>query len=438
MLIQEVQFKQKSKEFIRDLGIIILPPSPFTFKERPFYLKKICGLSPLERNINNLKKEGLEEVIVFTKNGLDKKIIDEILTKEDFETLITLSTLEELKKEIQKTQPKSLVLLDGSMIIDDRIIKELKTHEEVVIVRGDNIKTNRDDQEREKPLIARVKPEYILNLEDSDLASYKKLINTLISRNSLPTAKTDEIKTYKPGMRRDVPLHLYLFKEPDDFKSAKKLMVKSTQKGTLDLVAWYFNRHFENFFVYLLSETPITANHVTYLVNVLGYITMFLFITQNWWIGIVMLILINIFDGVDGKLARLRMKESKVGHIEHSFDQLYEQAIYVGAGLGAFFIIGEFYVIIVILIMLLADSFNRHCSMQYKEVMKISLADSSRFDQMFRRFDGRRNIYTIHLIVFGLFGYFEFSIFSMCLHAIITGIVYSIQAIRHMKKADLK
>lgn len=43
---------------------------------------------------------------------------------------------------------------------------------------------------------------------------------------------------------------------------------------------------------------------------------------------------------------------------------------------SAFFIIGHFYVVIILIIMLLADSFYRHCSMQYKEVMGITLADT--------------------------------------------------------------
>ena len=74
--------------------------------------------------------------------------------------------------------------------------------------------------------------------------------------------------------------------------------------------------------------------------------------------------------------------------------------------------------------------------MQYKEVMGITLADSSRFDQIFRKFDGRRNIYTLHILIFGILGHFEYAIFSICVHAIITSIIYSIQAIRHMKKVD--
>ncbi|MFW9875973.1 MAG: CDP-alcohol phosphatidyltransferase family protein, partial [Candidatus Thorarchaeota archaeon] len=174
----------------------------------------------------------------------------------------------------------------------------------------------------------------------------------------------------------------------------------------------------------VFADSKITANHVTIIVNIFGFLVLYLFLIHYWWIGLILLIFINILDGVDGKLSRLRMKESRVGHIEHSFDQLYEQTIYLGIGFGAYFIIGSIYIIIVLIIMLLMDSFNRHYSMQYKEVMEITLADNSRFDQIFRKFDGRRNIY------------FEYVIFSICLHAIITSIIYSIQAIRRMKKAD--
>jgi len=62
--------------------------------------------------------------------------------------------------------------------------------------------------------------------------------------------------------------------------------------------------------------------------------------------------------------------------------------------------------------------------------------DSSKFDQLFRKFDGRRNIYTLHILIFGIFGHFQFVIFSICIHAIITSIIYSIQAIKHLKKVD--
>lgn len=47
-----------------------------------------------------------------------------------------------------------------------------------------------------------------------------------------------------------------------------------------------------------------------------------------------------------------------------------------------------------------------------------------------------RNIYTLHILIFGIFGQFKFVIFSICIHAIITSITYSIQAISHMKKAN--
>jgi phosphatidylglycerophosphate synthase len=328
------------------------------------------------------------------------------------------------------------VVLDGGVLIDDRIVSSLLNYgEDIIFIKGNNIHSNHTDKKRSNILGGKINLKSNEYLFEKKIGSFHNFFNSLIFNKTIYHS-SDEISTYKPDMRRDIPLYIYSFRDYQDFKSAKKFLVKITQKGTLDLIAWYFNRHFENIFVYIIADTKITANHITILVNLLGYFVVFLFLIQYWWIGLFLLILVNILDGVDGKLARLKNQESTVGHIEHSFDQLYEQAIYVGIGLASYFIIDLFFVIIVLIIMLLSDSFNRHCSMQYKEVMKITLADSSKFDQLFRKFDGRRNIYTLHILIFGIFGHFQFVIFSICIHAIITSIIYSIQAIKHMKKVD--
>ncbi len=434
-----IQIKSTAQKFIDLIGIIFLPHNPFYFKDQPFYLKKLCGISILERNISMFKKNGIKHIFIFSN---DSKILNNALDfdKNKLKNVIRIKSLREIREYISQekftySNLKYAVILDGGVLIDDRIITPLLNYEEIIYTKGNNIHSNYNNENQSKILAGKIKLKDIDNLTHNNIKSFENLFISL-PLNSAIYHSSDEIPTYMPDMRRDVPLYINLFRNKEDFNSAKKLLIKRTQKGTLDLVAWYFNRHFENLFVYLLADSSITANYITYLVNILGYITLFLFLTQNWWIGFILMIFINIFDGIDGKLARLKNKESLVGHIEHSFDQLYEQAIYVGIGLGSYFIINQFYVIIILIIMLLADSFNRHCSMQYKEVMKITLADSSRFDQLFRRFDGRRNIYILYILIFGILGLFEYIIFSICIHAIITSIIYSIQAIRHMKKGD--
>jgi len=436
-LIEIKSIDQNSDKLI---GIIFLPNNPFFIKDQPFYLKRLYGMSILERNISVLNKNGIKKVFIFSNNLED---LNNALNfdKNNLTKIKKIKSLHFVKEYLNQENLSNFILnyaiiLDGGVLIDDRIVSSLLNYEEEIIyTKGIKIQANYISKKQSKILAGKV------NLLDNTHILKKKEISFNDLFYSLTLNKTiyhssDEIDTYRPDMRRDLPLYFHSFRTHEDFKSAKKILVERTQKGTLDIIAWYFNRPLENIFVKLFANTKITANHITILVNILAYIALILFLTQNWWIGLILLIFINIFDGVDGKLARLKNKESVVGHIEHSFDQLFEQAIYVGVGLGAYFIIGQFYVIIILIIMLLADSFNRHCSMQYKEIMQITLADSSRFDQLFRRFDGRRNIYTLHILIFGILGHFEYVIFSICFHAIITSIVYSIQAIRHMKKAD--
>ena len=433
---ETLQINYNNEDIKKTIGIIILPKNPLLIKERPFYLENFCGLSILERNIKILNKIGIEKIIILTnedivglKNALDATIIKS-------KHVFIFKSFKEINEQFHYSEPKYIILMNGGALIDERIINSLLKYKEIIYIKGNNIVSNYKNHNKNSLLTCKLNLNYIKKIYQNNKISFDNLINLFSKNKHFHFHSTDDIPIYKPDMRRDVPLYVYYFNKIEDFKSIKKLLVKRTQKGTLDLVAWYFNRHFENFFVYILANTKITANHITYIVNVLGYLSLFLFLTQNWWIALILMVLINILDGVDGKLARLRMKESKVGYLEHSFDQLYEQAIYVGIGLGSYIIINEFYVIIILIIMLLADSFNRHCTMQYKEVMKITLADSSRFDQLFRRIDGRRNIYTMHILIFGLINHFEFAIFTICAHAIITSIIYSIQAIRNMKKSD--
>ncbi len=437
MLHKINQLKSVNQSSINSIGIIFLPDDPFLIKKQPFYLKKLCGLSIIERNIRIFIKNGIRNIFILT-NSTEDLNVSEVEKNNRIQKIRSLDMIKDYLNQ-EKRSNKEIdygIFLNGGILIDERIISSLlNSEEDIIFIPGKNIKINRNNNQL-KYLAGKIKfnGKNVFPQPNSS-SSFKDFINSS-SFNKSSYHSTDEITTYKSDMRRNVPISAYVFQHFNDFKSVKKLLVKDTQKGTLDFIAWYFNRYFENFFVYVLADSKITANHVTFVVNIFGFFVLFLFLVHYWWIGLILLILINILDGVDGKLARLRMKESKAGHMEHSFDQLYEQAIYVGIGLGAYFIIDSVYVIFILIIMILMDSFNRHCSMQYKEVMGITLADSSRFDQIFRKFDGRRNIYTLHILIFGILGHFEYAIFSICVHAIITSIIYSIQAIRHMKKVD--
>jgi hypothetical protein len=235
-------------------------------------------------------------------------------------------------------------------------------------------------------------------------------------------------------MRRKLPIYYFVVRQAKDLREVKWSLVKLTQKGTLDFIAWYFNRPLENLVVYLIANGPFTPNHITLFVNILAFIVAGCFIVSPYiitnhlmlskalpWLAFIILIGLTL-----------------LGHLEHSFDQLYEQTVYFAAMWYCLNITQQNLIpwIFLIIAFLIMDTFSRHVSMQYYIVMKISLADSGRFDRFFRRIDGRRNTYTLHFLIFLIIPWKQYLIVSMLVHAAITGIIYAIRAIYHLNRAD--
>ena len=62
-----IQSKAENQDFFNLIGIIVLPNNPFFIKDQPFYMKKLCGVSILERNINILNKSGIKFIFIISK-----------------------------------------------------------------------------------------------------------------------------------------------------------------------------------------------------------------------------------------------------------------------------------------------------------------------------------------------------------------------------------
>jgi len=202
------------------------------------------------------------------------------------------------------------------------------------------------------------------------------------------------------------------------------------------VVAWYFNRPLENRLTLRLVDWPITPNQMTFITSLVGFTVSGLFLLGWLWPAVLLVFVVNILDGVDGKLARAKALATRFGQLEHSFDLLYEQLWYIAYTWAAYRLWPSLAVLMVGFTMLLFDSFARHVSMQFRQVMGIALADYAPFDRRFRRFDGRRNIYSIYMLLGVLVGRPFYALVAMALHAVITGLVYVIRAGLHLRRAD--
>ena len=255
----------------------------------------------------------------------------------------------------------------------------------------------------------------------------------------LPMVKVVDVRQsdlYVAEMRRHVEPFWCAVTSDVDAERCKRALVIGSQKRTLDVLAWYFNRPLENWLTLRLVDWPITPNTMTLITNLAGFAVSGLFLLG--WLGpaVLLAFVVNILDGVDGKLARAKALATRLGQMEHSFDLLYEQSWYIAYTWAAYRLWPSLAVLVVGFVMLLFDSFARHVSMQFRQVMGIALADYAPFDRRFRRFDGRRNIYSIYMLLGVVVGRPFYALVAMALHAVITGLVYVIRAGLHLRRAD--
>lgn len=259
------------------------------------------------------------------------------------------------------------------------------------------------------------------------------------SLSRLPALKAVDVRSshlYVPEVRRRVEPFWQAVETPADAERCKRALVRGSQKHTVDVVAWYVNRPLETALTLRIADWPITPNQLTVLTSALAYIVTGLFLAGFWLPASLLTLVVNVLDGVDGKLARVKALSSRLGQLEHSLDLLYEQSWYVAFIWATYVRIKALWVLPLGFLMLLWDSFARHVSMQFRQVTGVSLGDYAPFDRAFRRFDGRRNLYTLHMLLGIVTGRPVYAVCTMTLHALLTGLVYSVRAAKHLRDAD--
>ncbi|HIE08253.1 MAG TPA: hypothetical protein EYP65_00220 [Armatimonadetes bacterium] len=257
-------------------------------------------------------------------------------------------------------------------------------------------------------------------------------------KHELRAINLAEISPYDPERRRPVKPTWRFLASRADVPKLRKALVYGTQKRTLDVMAWYVHRPVENRLTCLLAETPLTPNQMTALTLLVALCVALLFATKHLLAGALLALAVNIMDGLDGKLARAKGMTTKVGLLEHSLDLFYEQSWYIAYGYAAYSLSGgKLWVLAVLVGMLLFDSFARHIYMQFRQAVGISLSDVAPFDRAFRRFDGRRNIYSLYMLGGAIFGLPWVALCLMAFHAFLTATIYFARAVKHLKSADL-
>jgi len=219
-------------------------------------------------------------------------------------------------------------------------------------------------------------------------------------RRAVTVRPVESFETYVRHQRGNVPVHLMRIRSAADVERGWELLFDHVEKRTKDLPATYFDPPLENFLVRVLAPTSITPNQVTVVTGLVGFFVAWLFL-HGWLLtGIVLAIFVEVLDGVDGKLARIKRMTSKVGELEHVLDFFYENSWYLA--LGAYFAsIGSTWAWAAAWAICAADVADNLSYVYYARRVGgsawrdyvPSLDDANRFLRRFRLVAGRRNIY---------------------------------------------
>lgn len=152
--------------------------------------------------------------------------------------------------------------------------------------------------------------------------------------------------------------------------------------------------------------------------------------------GSILSFVVGLMDGLDGKLARATGKTTKLGTMEHAFDLLFEFSWLAALALFLFNSTSNASPLIFCLFTIVFIAFYRYCYDLFSRAMKTSLDNYGRFERLFRRVAGRRNVYNIHILVWVLLGVPLYSLMSILLHSALTAVVYAYRTAKHIHAAD--
>ncbi|MCK4397105.1 CDP-alcohol phosphatidyltransferase family protein [candidate division WOR-3 bacterium] len=224
----------------------------------------------------------------------------------------------------------------------------------------------------------------------------------------------------------------------EDLRKAKKMIIENASKSPSDALAYYVHKPIENKLVAFVSNFNITPNQLTIIVNILAYTVTVLFFFGYLLPASILSFVVGIADGLDGKLARVKLKTSKLGTLEHSFDMLFEFSWFIALSWFLFSSTQSATPLILCIFIILFIVFYRHVYDQFRKAMGKSLDDAGNFERIFRRVAGRRNLYNISILVGILLGVPLYSLIFILFHSGITAIVYSARAMKHMYVTDHK
>ncbi|MGH7938429.1 MAG: CDP-alcohol phosphatidyltransferase family protein, partial [Bryobacteraceae bacterium] len=321
----------------------------------------LCGISLFERSLRTLEACGMTRAFVLCDNpeklnGPHRAQIDLVFSEPPCDGRLRLA-------------------LRGDSVFDQRLLRALTAQEKATVLI--------DSAVAGTPCGAA-----FLATDAITFSNFDDLLREAWERGELAPLDVAKQPSFQPDMHRSV--RPYWLATPN--KSGEKVILAAAQKGTLDIPA-LVHAPIETFLVSKLCRTNITPNQLTMFCNIVAWAATILFATGHLAAGAAIAVVVGVLDGLDGKLARVKLETSKAGEWEHFFDVLFEYSWWIAIAY-ALFASGKLPSAFSYLGLLIgAEICTALARGSVARAYGKSLCDLGLFDRIVRLVGGRRNIY---------------------------------------------
>jgi phosphatidylglycerophosphate synthase len=334
-------------------------------------LRTVAGVTLLERLLRQLgRRPGVREILVVAPPDPPLPSPSAWVRVPVRHEQVGTAPPWEMLRAVRSSLHERFLVVGGDLLVDQRLFASLEEATESTLVQRDGTP----------------EPEVLGSLQPAALDT---------PAGSPPRARIlllSDLPTFSDHLRGEIPVHLLPIDSDADAEAAWSVLLDSVEKRTKDLPAEYIDPPLENALVRWFARTRVTPNQITVFSTALGFLIALLF-WKGWLVlGILLAFAVEILDGVDGKLARIKHMTSRFGEFEHVFDFFYENAWYLGIGAhladtGSAWAWGAAWLIVAF------DLADNLVYTFYEWRHGRHLDQSSLFLQRFRLVGGRRNIY---------------------------------------------
>jgi phosphatidylglycerophosphate synthase len=299
-------------------------------------LARLCGLTLLERNLRALSRAGLHEVTVFSASRCVLEAAERrhwarstLAVRTVLRTAVPeapSATIAELS-ELAQRQP--LLCLPAAGVFDVRLLERLLAARESMAL------VDSAPPAALQPLLARaertargfvcgpcrLEPSFLA--ARSGAAAVSEVLRPGIEAGELQPLDVASEPEYVGALRRSLrPLWLPA-PAPEHRRLAEAVLLDTAQKGALDIPA-LVHAPIENAIVARVCRWPATPNQLTLFAAAVAWIATLQFASGRLGAGLVVALAVGVLDGLDGKLARLKLETSRLGEFEHVSDFAFE------------------------------------------------------------------------------------------------------------------